>query len=127
MTWLKRMGKERRGYMWEKMWDRINNENENITDFNFVTGWLYTDGQKKVKLLMRTETEILKTEIHSREVERDPGVSYEVRGGHFYKVSGVFKTVYGESKNKFWERVILDLATREILVILSNSPGENQG
>lgn len=50
---------------------------------------------------MRTETEILKTEIHSREVERDPGVSYEVRGGHFYKVSGVFKTVNGESKNKF--------------------------
>lgn len=40
MTSLKRIpvGMEARGYIWEKMWDRINKENENITDFIFVTG-----------------------------------------------------------------------------------------
>ena len=37
---------EQRRYSWEKMRDRMNNENENITEFNFVTGWLYMDGYK---------------------------------------------------------------------------------
>lgn len=37
---------EQRRYSWEKMRDRMNNENENITEFNFVTGWLYADGYK---------------------------------------------------------------------------------
>lgn len=33
------------------------------------------------------EIEVLKIEIQSREVERHPGASYEVRGGSFYNVS----------------------------------------
>ena len=37
---------EQTRYSWEKMRDRMNNENENITEFNFVTRWLYTDGYK---------------------------------------------------------------------------------
>lgn len=77
----------------------------------------------KSKLLMRRETEVLKLEIQSREIERDPGTSYEIRGGRIYKVAGVFKTVYAENKNEFQERS-LDLSTREVLIILSNGPGE---
>lgn len=80
------------------MSDRINNENENITDFNFVIGWLYTDGQKKVKLLMRTETEVLKTEIHSREVERDPGWAMKLKEGIFTTSVGSLKLFMGKAR-----------------------------
>lgn len=43
----------------------------------------------------------------------------------FTKSVGSLKMVYGKNKNKFQERS-LDLATKEILIILSNSSGENK-
>lgn len=100
------------------MWNRTNNENKTITGFIFATKCLYTNGHKKVRILKRIKIQVLKIEIQSREVERDPGASYEVRGGSFYNVSGVFKIVYGANKSKFWESS-LGLVSREILIILS--------
>lgn len=75
-------------------------------DFIFVIGWQYTDGQKKVKLLIRLEIGVLKLKIQSREVERDPGVSYEVREGRFYKVSRVFKNGLWEKQEQVPRKVI---------------------
>lgn len=69
--------------MWEKIGHRINDENKNTTDFIFVTGCLHPNDKKKVKFLMRIRIEVLKTTIQSREVEKDPGMSYEIRGGSF--------------------------------------------
>lgn len=82
-----------------------------------MTRCLYTNGHKKVRTLKRIEIEVLKIEIQSKEVERDPGASYEFRGRSFYNVSGVFKTEYGENKSKLWERS-LALVTKEIVIIL---------
>lgn len=65
-----------------------------------MTGRLYSNGHKNFRILKWIKIEDLKIEIQSREVERAPGASYEVREGSFYNVSGVFKTGYQANKSK---------------------------
>ena len=60
----------------------------------------------QVKLLIRREIEVLKLEVKSKEVEKDPQKSCEVRRGSIYKVIGVFKTVYGGKEEPILRKVI---------------------
>lgn len=76
------------------------NENENITEFNFVTGWLYADGYKG-KTLDQNRNRSLETRNIIQRQKKILKRVVKLEEEAFTKSLGCLKLFMGEKKNQF--------------------------